>query len=91
MLYEVITGKRGGAFAIRMCQELIGHRRDQAVLGDPATAHTDIARVLRSALERSLPVYIEFPRDMVDARVEPVPVLPQRAADPDALARNNFV
>jgi len=59
---------------------------DQAVLGDPATAHTDIARVLRSALERSLPVYIEFPRDMVDARVEAVPVLPQRAADPEALA-----
>ncbi len=59
---------------------------DQAVLTDPATAHTDIARVLRSALEQSLPVYIEFPRDMVDAQVEPVPVLPQRAADPEALA-----
>jgi len=59
---------------------------DQAVLTDAATAPAEIARVLRSALELSLPVYIEFPRDMVDARVEPVPRLPQRAADPEALA-----
>jgi indolepyruvate/phenylpyruvate decarboxylase len=59
---------------------------DQAVLTDPATAPGDIARVLRNALEMSLPVYIEFPRDMVDARVEQVPLLPRRAADPDALA-----
>ena len=59
---------------------------DQAVLTDAATAPTEIARVLRSALELSLPVYIEFPRDMVNARVEPVPRLPQRAADPGALA-----
>ncbi len=58
----------------------------QAVLNDPATAPAEIARVLRSALELSLPVYIEFPRDMVDAQVEAVPVLPQRAPDPGALA-----
>ncbi|MGP9811123.1 indolepyruvate/phenylpyruvate decarboxylase [Rhodopseudomonas sp. NSM] len=58
----------------------------QAVLDDPATAPAEIARVLRSALELSLPVYIEFPRDMVDANVEPVEKLPQRAADPGALA-----
>ena len=38
---------------------------DQAVLDDPATAPEQIARVLRSARERSLPVYIELPRDMV--------------------------
>ncbi len=56
----------------------------QAVLNDPATAPAEIARVLRSALELSLPVYIEFPRDMVDAKVEPVAKLPQRAADPGA-------
>ena len=43
---------------------------DQAVLNDPATAPAEIARVLRSARERSLPVYIEFPRDMVAAQVE---------------------
>jgi indolepyruvate decarboxylase len=59
---------------------------DQAVLNDPASAPAEIARVLRSARERSLPVYIEFPRDMVAAQVAPVPVLPRRAADPVALA-----
>jgi len=59
---------------------------DQAILTDPATAPGEIARVLRSARERSLPVYIEFPRDMVAAQVETVPMLPRRVADPDALA-----
>jgi indolepyruvate decarboxylase len=59
---------------------------DQAVLTDTATAPAEIARVLRSARERSLPVYIEFPRDMVAAPCAPVPVLPRRAADRAALA-----
>jgi len=59
---------------------------DQAVLTDPATAPAEIARVLRSARERSLPVYIEFPRDMVAAQCEKVPVLPRRPADRGALA-----
>jgi indolepyruvate decarboxylase len=59
---------------------------DQAVLTDPAMAPAQIARVLRSAREMSLPVYIEFPRDMVDAEVEPVIPLPPRPADTDALA-----
>jgi indolepyruvate decarboxylase len=59
---------------------------DQAVLTDPATAPKEIARVLRSAQERSLPVYIEMPRDMVEAECEPVRALPRRAADKDALA-----
>jgi indolepyruvate decarboxylase len=59
---------------------------DQAVLTDPAKAPAEIARVLRSALEMSLPVYIEFPRDMVSSPVEPVVRLPLRSADPDALA-----
>jgi indolepyruvate decarboxylase len=58
----------------------------QTVLNDPATAPAEIARVLRSAIELSLPVYIEFPRDMVDAEVEAVSALPQRAPDPGALA-----
>jgi indolepyruvate decarboxylase len=58
---------------------------DQAVLTDPATAPAQIARVLRSAREMSLPVYIEFPRDMVDAEVEPVIALPPRPADAAAL------
>ena len=38
----------------------------------------DIARVLRNARERSLPVYLELPRDMVDAKTGKVPVLPRR-------------
>jgi indolepyruvate decarboxylase len=59
---------------------------DQAVLTDPATAPAQIARVLRSAREISLPVYLEFPRDMVAAEVEPIVALPPRTPDPDALA-----
>jgi len=59
---------------------------DQAVLTDPVTAPALIARVLRSAREMSLPVYLEFPRDMVAAEVEPVVPLPARAADSSALA-----
>lgn len=58
---------------------------DQAVLTDPATAPGEIARVLRSARERSLPVYIEFPRDMVAAQCAEVPVLPRLLPDADAL------
>jgi indolepyruvate decarboxylase len=59
---------------------------DQAVLTDPIAAPAQIARVLRSALEQSLPVYIEFPRDMALPEVEPVVALPLRHADPGALA-----
>ena len=33
-----------------------------------------------------LPVYIELPRDLVGAEVAPVPMLPRRRADPEALA-----
>jgi len=58
---------------------------DQAILDDARTAPAEIARVLRSARERSLPVYIELPRDMVDAPTDAVPVLPRRDADPEAL------
>ena len=59
---------------------------DQAVLTDAETAPAEIARVLRSARERSLPVYLELPRDMTAAPAAAVPVLPRRSADPDALA-----
>ena len=58
---------------------------DQAVLADAETAPAEIARVLRNARERSLPVYIEFPRDMTGAPAGAVPVLPERPADPEAL------
>jgi indolepyruvate decarboxylase len=59
---------------------------DQAVLTDPVTAPAQIARVLRNAREMSLPVYLEFPRDMVGAEVDAVGALPPRKADVDALA-----
>ena len=59
---------------------------DQAALTEPETAPADIARVLRSARERSLPVYIEVPRDLTAEPVTPVPELPRRSADPEALA-----
>jgi indolepyruvate decarboxylase len=59
---------------------------DQAVLNDPASAPEAIAGVLRSAREQSLPVYIELPRDLTAAITAAVPVLPQRPADPSALA-----
>ena len=49
---------------------------DLAVLDDPVRAPADIARVLRSAREQSLPVYLELPRDLVGAAAEPVRPLP---------------
>ncbi|UWU73847.1 indolepyruvate/phenylpyruvate decarboxylase [Bradyrhizobium huanghuaihaiense] len=58
----------------------------QAVLDDPGRAPEAIARVLRSAREQSLPVYIEVPRDLVGARTAAVPRLARRPADPGALA-----
>jgi indolepyruvate decarboxylase len=59
---------------------------DQVVPADPETAPADIARMLRSARERSLPVYIELPRDLTAAQVTPVAVLPPQSADSEALA-----
>ncbi|MGI9352980.1 MAG: indolepyruvate/phenylpyruvate decarboxylase [Rhizobiaceae bacterium] len=45
----------------------------QCVLDDPQTAPAEIARVLSAARNRSRPVYIEFPRNMTNAEVQPVP------------------
>ncbi|MGP1256172.1 MAG: indolepyruvate/phenylpyruvate decarboxylase [Kiloniellales bacterium] len=58
---------------------------DQAVLDDPATAPDEIARVLRSAVEQSMPVYLEVPRDLVFAETEPTQPLPATPADQEAL------
>ena len=58
---------------------------DQAVLDDPASAGGEIARVLRTCRERSQPVYIEVPRDMVAADIGHVPVLPPSPVDVDAV------
>lgn len=59
---------------------------DQAVLDDPATAPGEIARVLRSAVEQSMPVYLEIPRDLVFAETAPTQPLPATPADAEALA-----
>jgi indolepyruvate decarboxylase len=58
---------------------------DQAVLTDARTAPAEIARVLRNARERSLPVYIELPCDMVGAECEAVPMLARTRPDAGAL------
>ncbi len=58
---------------------------DQAILEDPARAPAQIARVLRSAREYSLPVYIELPRDLVGAEIDAVAPLPPSPVLPEAL------
>jgi indolepyruvate decarboxylase len=58
---------------------------DQARLDDAARAPRDIARVLRSALTYSRPVYIELPRDRVRAACEPVTPEAQRPFDAEAV------
>ncbi len=59
---------------------------DQAILDDPIRAPADIARVLRSAREYSLPVYLELPRDLVEAEVAAVQRRPPLPVDDGALA-----
>ena len=59
---------------------------DQARLDDPERAPADIARVLRSCLTQSQPVYIELPRDQVFAPCQPVTRLAPEPVDPEALA-----
>jgi len=58
---------------------------DQVVLDDAARAPADIARVLRSCLTHSRPVYIELPRDMVDAPCGPPMTVAAPSTNPDAL------
>ena len=58
----------------------------QAVLDDAATASAEIARVLSAARRQSRPVYIEFPRDMVEAEVAAVPAFEPDGGDPEAAA-----
>jgi indolepyruvate decarboxylase len=59
---------------------------DQARLDDPRRAPDDIARVLRSCVTHSRPVYFEFPRDRVDTPCEPVQALPPPSVDAEAVA-----
>ncbi len=58
---------------------------DQARLDDAQRAPADIARVLRSCLRHSQPVYLELPRDMVGAECERVVAAPAPAVDREAL------
>ena len=58
---------------------------DRARLDDAARAPADIARVLAHCLEHSRPVYIEIPRDMVEAPCAKVVPLPPRSVDMDAV------
>ncbi|MFQ5937597.1 MAG: indolepyruvate/phenylpyruvate decarboxylase, partial [Acidiferrobacterales bacterium] len=57
----------------------------QARLHDPTAAPAEIARVLDAARERSLPVYVELPRDMAGALCGPVPPSQPTPVDTDAL------
>ena len=57
------------------------------VLDNPQTAAREIDRVLDAAVQHKRPVYIELPRDMVNApvTVEPQPARPSPEPDPIAL------
>lgn len=58
----------------------------QTRLSDPATAPAEVARVLGACVAQSRPVYIEVPRDLVNAACDgPMPLPPRPAADPAAL------
>jgi len=59
---------------------------DQALLEDMADAPAEIARVLRSCLTHSRPVYIELPRDRVLDPCAAVARLPEPEFDPAAVA-----
>jgi indolepyruvate decarboxylase len=59
---------------------------DQASLHDATNAPAEIARVLRSCLTQSRPVYLELPRDVVFDECRPVARLPEPAFDPAAVA-----
>ncbi len=59
---------------------------DQARLDDPERAPAEISRVLRSALDQSMPVYLELPRDMVTAECGVVTKTPPDPVPTDALA-----
>jgi indolepyruvate decarboxylase len=59
---------------------------DQAVLDDPGAAPAELARVLETCRERSQPVYVELPRDVVGAECAPVGSGVPSPYDPDAVA-----
>ena len=58
---------------------------DQARLDDPSIAPAQIARVLRSCIIHSQPVYLELPRDIVGQPCDRVPDIAARVVDQDAI------
>lgn len=60
----------------------------QAVLDDAETAGREIDRALDAALRYKRPVYLELPRDMVDAEIEigPAAARSPETSDPNSLA-----
>src|SRR5438874_7028483 len=63
------------------------HKIASTVLSDPQTAFQEIDRVLHAALRYKRPVYIELPRDMVNAHgiAYHTPPMWHEASDPDVL------
>ncbi len=59
---------------------------DQARLDNPERAPAEISRVLRNALEQSMPVYLELPRDNVTAECAAVAKTSPNPVPADALA-----
>jgi indolepyruvate decarboxylase len=59
---------------------------DQALLDDPARAPGQIARVLRSCMTQSRPVYLELPRDRVFDECGPVHRLAELEFDAQAVS-----
>jgi indolepyruvate decarboxylase len=58
-----------------------------AVLDDPLTAAREIDRVLAALMRYKRPVYLEIPRDLVHAPIEPsASALPEEKSEPAALA-----
>ncbi|HEX5629240.1 MAG TPA: indolepyruvate/phenylpyruvate decarboxylase [Usitatibacteraceae bacterium] len=88
------TGERGSglllhhqAKTLESQYEMFGQVTcDQARLDDPATAGERIARVLGSAKRYSRPVYLELPRDTVDAPCAPAWAATPPPVDREALA-----
>ena len=61
------------------------------VLDNPQTAAREIDRVLAAAVRHKRPVYIELPRDMVNAPITVEPQPPQPSPEPDPIALREAV
>lgn len=59
---------------------------DQAVIDNTSDAPHAIARVLRTCIDRSLPGYVEIPRDLADVPCDAIAGTPGNRGDPEAAA-----